>query len=78
MRVRTQLAAFPAVIAAVAVGLPVASAGAATTPPIQPAAGDTTPACPLLYVKNLATGCAPWWQIEYGMLTNPYYSGSPA
>jgi hypothetical protein len=54
MDARTRLAALLAVSgAAVAIAVPVASAG-------------PTPDCPVGYVKNLATGCAPWWQIGHG------------
>jgi hypothetical protein len=58
MHARKRLAVFLAVIGTVAVALPAASAST-----------DPTPECPVGYVKNLATGCAPWWQIEQGRLT---------
>jgi hypothetical protein len=53
-----RLAAFAAVMAALAIGAPVASASAATIPVTGPA----NPSCPAWYdgPTNLATGC-PFW-----------------
>jgi hypothetical protein len=58
MHARIRLATIVAIIGAVAVAVPAASAST-----------DPTPGCPVGYVKNLATGCAPWWQIGHGRLT---------
>jgi hypothetical protein len=57
MFLKTRLAAF---IAALAVGAPVATAGAATSPAAAPV--NASPSCPVGYAgpTNLATGC-PFW-----------------
>jgi hypothetical protein len=66
MDARKRLPALLAVIgAALAVALPAASASTATTP------GTPTPDCPVGYVKNLATGCAPWWQMGHDRRMHP-------
>jgi hypothetical protein len=64
MHARKRLTALLAVGGAVVGALPVASANTATTPATaRPNAilATPTPDCPVGYVKNLATGCAPWW-----------------
>jgi hypothetical protein len=60
MFLKRRLAAFAPVIAALAVGVPVALASAATIPVI------TGPSCPDGYAgpTNLATGC-PYWMMSY-------------
>ena len=70
MFLKRRLADFAAVIAALAVGAPVAAAGAATVPvtdPVDPVDPVITgPSCPDGYSgpTNLATGC-PWWMMTY-------------
>jgi hypothetical protein len=63
MLLKRRLAAFAAVIAALALAAPVASASAPTTPGANPGLGS--PRCPDGYSgpTNLATGC-PWWLIR--------------
>lgn len=64
MFLRTRLAAFAAVIAAVAVGPPVGLASATTRAATDPVI--TGPSCPDGYAgpTNLATGC-PYWLMSY-------------
>lgn len=64
MFLKRRLAAFAAVTAALAVGAPVASAGAATAAVTDPVI--TGPSCPDGYSgpTNLATGC-PYWLMSY-------------
>jgi hypothetical protein len=69
MHARKGLAALVAVIAAVAIAVPVASASAATTPPtpatLLPPPGSV-PGCPIWYgIPNPATGCTPYWVLAY-------------
>jgi hypothetical protein len=65
MDARKRLPACLAVLGAVVVAVPAASARTATR-------SDTpTPDCPVGYVKNLATGCAPWWLIRHDRLMHP-------
>jgi hypothetical protein len=63
---KRRLAAFAAVIAALAVAAPVASANAATIPVTDPVI--TGPGCPDGYdgPTNLATGC-PFWMMSYSV-----------
>jgi hypothetical protein len=60
MLLRKRLATFAAVIAALALEAPVASASAVTIPVRDPGVGS--PSCPAWYdgPTNLATGC-PYW-----------------
>jgi hypothetical protein len=66
MFLKKRLAAFAAVIAALAAGAPVASTSAAPIPVSDPVI--TGPSCPDGYngPTNLATGC-PWWLMTYGV-----------
>jgi hypothetical protein len=60
---KTRPAAFAAVLTALALGAPVASASAATTPvSVQ---SSSNPSCPMDYSGpvNLATGC-PYWMMS--------------
>jgi hypothetical protein len=63
---KRRLAAFAPVIAALAVGAPVASASGATSPVPDPVI--TGPSCPEGYAgpTNLATGC-PYWMMSYSV-----------
>jgi hypothetical protein len=70
MHARKRPTVFLAVIGAVVSAVPVASATTATTPATALPNATTaapTPECPVGYVKNLATGCAPWWVIAHGV-----------
>jgi hypothetical protein len=73
MFLKRRPAAFAAVIAALAVGAPVASASAATIPVTDPVI--TGPSCPDGYdgPTNLATGC-PYWVMSYTV----EYPGQPS
>ena len=73
MFLKKRLAAFAPVIAAVAVGAPVASAGAAAIPVTKPVV--VGPSCPDGYAgpTNLATGC-PFWMMSYTV----QYPGQPS
>jgi hypothetical protein len=64
MFLRRRLAAFAALSAALAIGAPVASASAATSPSTDPVI--TGPSCPDGYsgATNPATGC-PYWMMSY-------------
>jgi hypothetical protein len=64
MFLKKRLAAFAAVVVALPVGAPVASAGADPVPVADPVI--TGPSCPDGYSgpTNLATGC-PWWLMTY-------------
>jgi hypothetical protein len=64
MFLKRRLAAFAAVIAALAVGTSTGLASAATTAATAPVV--TGPSCPDGYngPTNLATGC-PWWMMTY-------------
>jgi hypothetical protein len=72
MYARKGLAAFAALIAAVAVAVPVASASTATTPATPPQLASWATCPPWYGVVNLATGCAPYWVFAYGYLTQLY------
>jgi hypothetical protein len=73
MFLKRRLAAFALVIAASAVGSPVALARAATVPATDPVI--TGPSCPTGYAgpTNLATGC-PYWTMSYTV----QYPGQPS
>ena len=73
MFLKRRPAAFAAVVAALAVGTPVASANAATLPVADPVI--TGPSCPDGYdgPTNLATGC-PYWTMSYTV----EYPGQPS
>ncbi|WP_028060652.1 hypothetical protein [Candidatus Solirubrobacter pratensis] len=62
MFLRRRFAGLAAVAAALALAVPVASAGASTGAPVEPWPGS--PHCPESYTGplNLATGC-PWWMM---------------
>jgi hypothetical protein len=68
MFLKRRLAAFAAVIAALAVGVPVGLASAAPDPATDPGPVITGPDCPEGYSgpTNLATGC-PWWMMTYSV-----------
>jgi hypothetical protein len=72
MFLKRRLAALAPVIAAVAVGAPVALANAASIPVTKPVV--TGPSCPDGYAgpTNLATGC-PYWMMSYTV----QYPGQP-
>jgi hypothetical protein len=73
MFLKRRLAAFAAVMAALAVGSPVAFASATTAAVRDPVV--TGPSCPDGYAgpTNLATGC-PWWLMTYSV----EYTGQPS
>jgi hypothetical protein len=66
MFLKRRLAAFAPLIAALAVGAPVALASAATIPATDPVI--TGPSCPDGYAgpTNLATGC-PFWMMSHSV-----------
>jgi hypothetical protein len=71
-----------AVIAALGIAVPVASASAAITPaalPQIPGSIDWSLTCPPWYgFLNPATGCAPYWLLAYGaVMNNPFWTAAP-
>jgi hypothetical protein len=73
MFLKRRLGVLVPIIAALAVGVPVALASAATIPATKP--GVTGPSCPDGYAgpTNLATGC-PYWLMSYTV----QYPGHPS
>jgi hypothetical protein len=69
MFIKRRVAASAAVIAALAVGAPVASGSAATTPASGPAVGAYS--CPL-GITDPATGCGPYWRVDPPLRSYPY------